>query len=90
MAVIGRVVCRAGRVGSDQDLDALDQLAGDLREREIDHRHMIGGGVRAGVSRPQQHRQRLPRFVRIGAQRIEPVPMLVVPRRLLLLGVGGD
>ena len=46
---------------------------------------MVGGGVRAGVPRPQQTRERLARLVGVGLQRVKPVAALVVPGRLLLL-----
>lgn len=38
---------------------------------------MIGGGVRAGVPRPQERPQRLPRSV--GLQRVKPVAVLEFP-----------
>ena len=90
MTVIGGPVRRAGRIGSHEDLDRLELLGGYLRERPVDHGHVIGGGVRPGVPRAQHHRERLPRLIRIRAERVEPVPVLVVPGRPLLLGVRGD
>ena len=80
----------AGGIGAHEDLDALDVLGRDLRERQVEHRHVVGGGVRAGVARPQQTAQRLARLIGVGLQRVKPVAALVVPGRLLLLGVRGD
>ena len=90
MAVIGGLVRRAGRVRANQDLHALDVLDGDLRKRQVDHRLVIGGGIRPGVPGAKDHRERLPGLVRVRAQRVKPVPVLVIPRRLLLLRVRGD
>ena len=90
MAVLGELVRRTGRIGPDQDLDALDQLNRDLRQRTVDHRDVIGGGIRAGVPRPEHRAERFPGLVRVHVQRVEPVPMLVVPGRLLLLRMRGD
>jgi hypothetical protein len=90
MAVLGGPVRRTGRIGSHEDRDHLDLLVGDLRERPVDHGDVISGGVRAGVPRAQQHRERLAGFVRVGVERVEPIPVLVVPGCLLLLGVRGD
>jgi hypothetical protein len=90
MAVLGELVRRTGRIGPDQDLDALDQLNRDLRQRTVDHRDVIGGGIRAGVPRPEHRAERFPGLVRVHVQRVEPVPMLVIPGRLLLLRMRGD
>jgi hypothetical protein len=63
----------AGGVGTNQDLDALDLLARDLRERPIQHHLVVGGRVRAGVPRPQQRAQRLAGLIGVGLQRVKSV-----------------
>jgi len=75
-AVIGGPVRRPGRISPDEDRERLELLLGDLRERPVNHRDVIGGSVRSGVPRTQHDRQRLAGLVRIGAQRVKPVPML--------------
>ena len=47
--------------------DALDVLGRDLLKRQVQHRLMVGGGVRAGVARPQQAAQRLARLIGIAS-----------------------
>ena len=44
----------AGSVRPDQDRDAVAVDIGDLRQRRVQDGDVIGGGVRAGVARPQQ------------------------------------
>ena len=60
-------------------------VAGQLRSACADDGDVVGGGVRAGVARPQQHRQRLPgpvgAVVDERAQRVEPEPALERRRR---------
>ena len=80
----------AGGISADQDLQALEVLGRDLRERPIEHRHMIGGGVRAGVPRSEQGAERLPGLIQVDLQRVKPVAALVVPGRLLLLRMRRD
>ena len=53
-AVVDQPMRSAGRVSAHQDLDRLDVPIGELLKREVQDRLMIGGGVRAGVPRPQQ------------------------------------
>ena len=48
-AVIDEPVRRARRIRAHQDLQRLDVLGRDLRQRQVQHRHMIISGVRAGV-----------------------------------------
>ena len=59
--------------------------AGICASAQIQHRHVVGGGVRAGVARPQQAAERLARLIGVGQQRVKPVAALVVAGRLLLL-----
>ena len=89
-AVVGQLVRRAGAVRADQDLDALDVLGRDLRERQVEHRLVIGGGVRAGVPGPEHRAERLAGLIGIGVQRVKPVAALVVPGRPLLLRMARD
>jgi hypothetical protein len=89
-AVVDQAVRGAGRVGAHEDLDLLDVLGGDLLERPVEHRDVVGGGVRAGVPGSQQTAERLARLIRIRVQRVEPVAALVVAGRVLLLRMRGD
>ena len=81
-AVVGQVVRGAGGVCAHQDLDALDVLGRDLLKRPVEHRHVVGGGVRAGVPRPEHRAERLPGLISVGVQRVKPVAALVVAGRL--------
>ena len=87
----------AGPVGADQHLPAgpgAGPVTGQLGERGAGHADVVGGGVGAGVPRPQQDGQRL--AAALGAvvderpQRMVAEPALERRRRLLLLRVGGD
>ena len=89
-APVGQLMASAGAVDPHQDLDALDVLGGDLRECLVDHRDLIGGGVRAGVPGTQPPGDASPVSSRVSNQRVEPVAALVVPAALLLLGMRGD
>ena len=60
---------------------------GDLREGPVDHRDVIGGGVRSGVPGAQHDRERFARLVDIRGERVKPIAVLVGPGRLLLLHV---
>ena len=82
----------AGGVGADQHLAARPSPAGvgQLRQRVPDDRDVVGGGVRAGVARPQQHRHRLPVPARSAViderpQRVMAEPALERRRRTLFL-----
>ena len=77
----------AGAVGADQDLP-VKRLRVDLRKREIQHGLVIGGGVRAGVPRPQDPCGRRAGPVAIAQQRMMAVAALEVPGRVLLLRAG--
>ena len=48
-------------------------------QREPEHGEVIGGRVRAGVPRSEDRGERLAGLVQIAVQRMEPVPVLVVP-----------
>ena len=89
-AVVNETVRRAGRVRAHQDLQRLDVLGRDLRQRQVQHRLVIIGGVRAGVPGPQQAAERLAGLIQVDLQRVKPVAALVVPGRLLLLRMRGD
>ena len=63
----------------------MEVLGGQLGEREPEHREVISSGVRARVPRSEDRGQRLAGLVHPAAQRVKPVPVLVVARRQLLL-----
>lgn len=52
-------VAGAGRVAAKQNLGRLRPIDGDLLERGFCDRDLIGGGVGAGVARPQHPRSGL-------------------------------
>ena len=56
----------AGAVDAQQEVDVLDVLGGDLRQRLLGDRDLVGGGVRAGVARSQLAGQRLAGLIAIG------------------------
>ena len=87
---VEEVVAGPGRVDPKQDLDLLDPIARDLLKRRLGDRDLIGGGVGAGVARPQHPRGGLARLVEVGEQRMEAVAALEVAGRSLLLGMGAD
>jgi hypothetical protein len=76
----------------NEDL-ALQRLRVEPHEREIQHLLVIGGGVRAGVPRPQDPGQRFARLIQVAGQRMVTEAVLEtrlcavhgpwVPRRLL-------
>jgi hypothetical protein len=84
-AVIGQPVGSASGVRAHQDLELLDVLGRDPRERSIEHQLVIGHRVRTGVPRTQQRAQRLPRLIRVRLQGIKPVAPFVVAGCALLL-----
>ena len=61
----------ARAIGADQQRCAVAVRVGDLRQRLIQHGDVIGGGVRAGVARPQQPSQELPGVVQERHDRVE-------------------
>jgi len=83
-AVRGELVRLTADIRPDENLP-VKVLGGQLRQREPEHREVILSRVRAGVSRPQDRRQSLPSLIQSAAERMEPVPVLVVPGRQLLL-----
>ena len=89
-AVVNETMRSAGGVRADQDLQSLDVLGRDLRQRPVQHSLVIIGGVRAGVPRPEQTAERLTRLIEVDLQRVKPVAALVVPGRLLLLRMRSD
>ncbi len=89
-AEVHDLVRRARGIGAYHDLDRLDQVLGDLRERVLDDRDVIGGSVRTRVARPQTRGQRLAGLVAIGHQRMKAIAALVGPGRPFLVGVAAD
>jgi hypothetical protein len=90
------LVAGSGAVGADQDPPpgpGPGPVPGQLRQLLLGDRDVVGGGVGAGVTCPQQHRQRLP--AALGAvveerpQRVVAEPALERRRRPLLVRVGG-
>jgi len=88
-------VSGAGAVGADQHLPSwpgAGTMTGQLRQGLAGDGDVIGGGVRPGVARPEQHRERLTRAV--GAvvgerpQRVVTEAALERRRRSFLLRVG--
>jgi hypothetical protein len=80
----------AAGVGADQQRLVAGGL-GELREGQVDHLDVVGGGVGAGVARPQDAGQGLAgaiAAVQEGDQRVEAEAALVGPSRALLVGVG--
>ena len=86
-AGVGEIVAGAGGIRAREDLP-VQRAPRQLLEREIQQREVILGVVRAGVPWPEDPGQHLPAAGR--DQRVEPEPALVMPGRLLLLGVHID
>jgi hypothetical protein len=63
------------------------QLDWKLRERGVQYRHVVGGGVRAGVAGPQETGEMLSRFVEEAVERVEAEAALAVRAGALLAGV---
>ncbi len=80
----------AGAVRAHEDLNALDVLGRDLRERQVEHRLVVLSGVRAGVPGSEHRTERLAGLISVPVQRVESVAALVGPGRALLLRVRGD
>jgi len=76
-------------IGAHQHLP-LQVLGGDLRQRQPQHVEVIAGGVRPGVPRSENRRQRLADLIQPAPERMKPVPVLVVPGHQLLIGVRGQ
>jgi hypothetical protein len=89
-APVGELGRGAGRIRAQQDLDLLDVLVGDLRERQVTDRDLVGRGVSACVPGAQTAAERLPGLIQVDLQRVKPVAALVVPGRLLLLRMRRD
>ena len=90
-AVVDQAVRGAGGVGAHQDLDRLDVLGRDLRERQVEHRD----DDRRRCSRRRSPAAAAPPSasrvsIGVGQQRVKPVAALVVAGRPLLLRVRGD
>jgi hypothetical protein len=87
--VVGQLVGGAAGVGPHQDR-LVTCGAGELGQGQIDRLDVVGGGVGAGITRPQDPAQRLPgavTAVQVGQQRVEAEAALVGPGRALLVGV---
>jgi hypothetical protein len=79
----------AGAVAADQDRMPVPLLVGDLAERLVGDLDVVGGGVGAGVPRPQHAGQGFVGVVQPGQQRVIAEPVLERGRGLLLLRVAG-
>jgi hypothetical protein len=77
----------AGGVGAHQDRDTVPVLVRDLRQCLIEHGDVVGGGVAAGVARPQDRREELAGVVQPGTDRVEPEGVLERRAGLFLLAV---
>jgi hypothetical protein len=77
------VAC-AGAVGAHHDL-AVQGLAIELGQRELEHQGVIGGGVRARVARSQHPGYGLAGPVQVAQQRMVAIATLEVAGRLLLV-----
>lgn len=80
----------SGTVGADEDVGAVPVSVGDLRERLVEHRNVIGGSVGSGVSGPQPPRHGFAGVREETQQRVEAEAALVGGCGLLFLGVAGD
>lgn len=80
----------SGTVGADQDVGAVSVSVGGLRERSVEHRDVIGGGVGSGVAGPQPSRHGFAGVREEAQQRMEDGSALVGRGRLFLLRVAGD
>jgi hypothetical protein len=54
VAVVGNPVGGQAVSRAHQDLQVFDVRGGDMLQRQVEHRLMVGGGVRASVPRPQR------------------------------------
>jgi hypothetical protein len=79
----------AGAVSADQDRAAVAMFIGDLGQRLIDHRGVVGGIVRGRVAGPQHPGQRLSGVVQPSQHWVVAIAVLVGCGRPFLLGVAG-
>ena len=79
----------ARAVPADDDLLAAPPVR-DLREGPVQDGQVIGGGVAAGVTRAQQHRDGLVAVVQPRAQGVMTEAALKVPADVLLVRMGRD
>ncbi len=77
----------AGAVGAHKNL-AVEGLAVELLQRELEHRGVIGGGVRTRVAGPQDAGQALPGAIQVAQQRMVAIAALEVALRQFLIGIG--
>jgi hypothetical protein len=82
---VEQLVTGPGGVHAQQQLDVLDVLGGDLLDRLLGNGDLVGGGVRAGVARPQLTRERLAGLIGVGEQRVKAEAALEIPRGALLV-----
>ncbi len=76
-------------VGPDQDL-TVQVLGRELRERPAKHGEVVLGGVGPRIPGSQDRRERLAGLVQPAAERVEPVAVLLVAGRDLLVRVRGS
>jgi hypothetical protein len=80
----------SGAVGADENVGSVPVGVGNLRERLVEHRDVVGGSVGAGVAGPQQAGQCLAGVGQEAQQWVEAESALVGGCGLLFLGVAGD
>jgi hypothetical protein len=80
-AVVHEPVRRAGGIGAHQNLEALDVLGWDLRQRPVHDDLVVLCGVRTRVPRAQHAAERLPGLVQVGLHRVKPVAAPCSSRR---------
>ena len=88
-AAVDERMRRASRVGPHQHR-CLRRSDGQLGERPVQDGEVIRSVVRPGVARPQQSRQRFAGLIHERDERIEPEPVLVGRRSVVLLGMRVD
>ena len=79
---LDQVVAGPGAVAGDHQLPA--ELRGQRRDRLVQERQVIGGGVRPGRSRPHHPRQRLAQIIAFGQDGMVTVAFEVRFRELLV------
>ena len=85
----GEGVGGAADVGAGEDL-AIELFGGQLLERQLQNREVIGGGVGAGVAGTKQPGERLAGLVEVAEQGVKAKGALVGAGGALLLGVRGE
>ncbi len=80
----------SGAVRADEDFGAVAVGVGDLGQGRIQDGDVVGGGIGAGVARPQHSGQGFAGVVQKAQQRVVAEAAFIGGRRLFLLGVAGD